>query len=194
MRAGVAQRSVKLSAAIFLATTALVVTAMTATSLVADAQESGISVSADSDGNVPVRSVCFGAEGYDAGSQYVVEQPYVDEAQYVAPQAVAPQYAAPQVVAPQFAVPQYAADQYAGVQYATGGTYSSEHLALYSWSSDGFATYGTISIDDCALDAMGAGPGDRERVLAHERGHANGLLHSDDPNDLMYPIIPITGT
>ena len=176
MRAGVTHRSVKLPAAIFVSTAALVVTAMTATSLVADAQEAGpiSSMGADSDGYVPVQSVCFGAEQYDAGTQFVGEQQYASEVPDAAPQ--------------------YAADQYsAGVQYATGGQYTSEHLALYSWINDGSATYGTISIDDCALDAMGAGPEDRERVLAHEHGHANGLLHSDDPNDLMYPTITITG-
>jgi len=193
MRAGAAYRSVKLPAAIFLATAALVATAMTATGLVADAQEAGSTGAADSDGNVPVRSVCFGAEQYNVGSQYVVEQqyvgeqPYVDEQQYIVEQ--------PYVVEQQYAVPQFAVEQYdAGVQYATGGASTSENLALYSWTNDGFATYGEILIDDCALDAMGAGPEDRERVLAHERGHANGLLHSDNPDDLMYPVVPITGT
>lgn len=177
MRAGAARRSVKAPAAIFLATGALIVTAITATSLVADAQEAG-SMAADSDGKVPVRSVCFGAEQ----GGYTGEQPYVGDQQYVEEQQ-------------QYVVPQYAVDQYGtGVQYATGGQYSSEQLAYYSWTNDGYATYGTIAIDDCALDAMGAGPQDRERVLAHERGHANGLLHSDNPGDLMYPVVPITGT
>ncbi len=186
MRAGAAYRSVKLPAAIFLATAALVATAMTASGLVADAQEVGSMGAADSDGNVTVRSVCFGAEQYNAGSQYIVEQPYVVEQQYVVEQ--------PYVDEQQYVVPQFAVEQYdAGVQYATGGA-STSNLALYSWTNDGFATYGEILIDDCALDAMGAGPEDRERVLAHERGHANGLLHSDNPDDLMYPIVPITGT
>ncbi len=198
MRAGAAHRSVKLPAAIFLATAALVATAMTATSLVADAQEAGSMGAADSDGNVPVSSVCFGGQQYDAGSQFVGEQQYAGEQQYTAeqPYVAEQQYVVPQVaVEQQYVVPQVAVEQYdAGVQYATGGAYTSEQLALYSWTNDGYATYGQISIDDCALDAMGAGPEDRERVLAHERGHANGLLHSDNPNDLMYPIIPITGS
>ena len=203
MRAGAERRSVKTPAAIFLATAGLVVTAMTATSLVADAQEAGSMGAADSDGNVPVRSVCFGAEqgGEQQQQQYVGEQqqffgeqPYVGEQQYFGGQ----QYVGEQQQyfgGQPSVVPQYAVEQYdAGVQYATGGgAYTSEQLALYSWVNDGYATYGEISIDDCALDAMGAGPEDRERVLAHERGHANGLLHSDNPSDLMYPIVPITG-
>ena len=175
-----ARRLVKLPAAVALATAASVVAVMAATSLVADAQEGGGAVTADSDGNVPVRSVCFGAQQYASDGQYTGEQPYVEDPQYDAEQ---------------YAGPQYATDQYnAGVQYATGGQYASEQLAVYNWYNDGFATQGTISIDDCALDAMGAGPEDRERVLAHERGHANGLLHSDNPDDLMYPVVPITGS
>ena len=153
---------------------------MAATSLVADAQEGGGAVTtADSDGNVPVRSVCFGAQPYASDGQYTGEQQYVED----------PQYAAEQYAGPQYATDQYAA----GAQYAVGGQYASEQLASYNWYNDGFVTQGTISIDDCALDAMGAGPEDRERVLAHERGHANGLLHSDNPNDLMYPVVTITG-
>ena len=179
-RARVRLWSVKLPAAIALATAASVVGVMAATSLVADAQEAGGAVTADSDGDVPVRSVCFGAEQYASGDQYAGEQQYVEDRQYAAEQYVGPQYAPDQY--------------YAGVQYATGGQYSSEQLASYNWYNDGYATYGTISIDDCALDAMGAGPGDRERVLAHERGHADGLRHSDNPDDLMYPVVTITGS
>lgn len=161
-RAGASRRSVKLPVAVFVATAASVVAMMAATSLVADAQEAGGTITADSDGNVPVSSVCFGAEQYASDG---------------------------------YTGPQYATDQYdAGAQYASGGQYTSEQLAVYNWYNDGYATYGTISIDDCALDAMGAGPGDRERVLAHERGHANGLPHSDDPNDIMYPVVSITGS
>ena len=174
-----ARRSVKLPVGIFFTTSALVVAAMTATSLVADAQEASLT-GADSDGNVPVSSVCFGAEQADAGLSYAGEQQYFGEQQYAGEQ--------------QYVSPQYAVDQYgAGVQYATGGEYATEQLGHYSWYNDGSATYGKIVIDDCALEAMGAGPGDRERVLAHERGHANGLPHSDNPDDIMYPVVPILG-
>lgn len=182
-RAGASRRSVKLPVAVFVATAASVVAMMAATSLVADAQEAGGTITADSDGNVSVSSVCFGAEQYATGGQYAQEE---EQQQYVG----AEQYASDG-----YTGPQYATDQYdAGAQYASGGQYTSEQLAVYNWYNDGYATYGTISIDDCALDAMGAGPGDRERVLAHERGHANGLPHSDDPNDIMYPVVSITGS
>ena len=161
-------RTAKLTVAVFLATAAMVVAVMMATSLVADAQESSASTGgADSDGYVPVNSVCFGGAQYATTDQYAGEQQYASE--------------------------QYATDQYAGAQYATS-EYSSEQLGVYTWYNDGYATYGEISIDDCALDAMGAGPEDRERVLAHERGHADGLPHSDDPNDLMYPVVLIEGS
>lgn len=159
----------KFAAAVFLTTAATVVAVMMAPNLVADAQESSASAGgADSDGYVPVRSVCFGDTQYATTDQYAGEQQYTGEQQY-------------------------ATDQYAGAQYATS-EYSSEQLGTYSWYNDGYATYGTIAIDDCALDAIGAGPEDRERVLAHERGHADGLLHSDDPNDLMYPVVLIEGS
>lgn len=166
-------RTVKLTVSIFLATAAMIVAVMMATNLVADAQESSASTGgADSDGYVPVLSVCFGNSQYATTDQYAGTQ---------------------QSPSGQYAWDQYATDQYAGAQYATS-EYSGEQLGLYSWYNDGYATYGTITIDDCALDAIGAGPEDRERVLAHERGHASGLLHSADPNDLMYPVVPIQGS
>lgn len=145
------------------------------------------SMSADSDGNVPVQSVCFGAvQGVAAEQQYVAEQQYTGD-QYVDDFVSEPQYGVDQ-----YSGAQYETSQYAGVQYATGA-YSSENLGTYTWYNDGSATYGTISVDDCALDAVGAGSQDRERVMAHERGHANGLPHSDDPGDIMYPIVSMLG-
>jgi hypothetical protein len=60
---------------------------------------------------------------------------------------------------------------------------------------DGFGgVEGIIMVNVCALERLGAGPNDIEYVIAHEMGHAAGLLHSDDPNDLMYPAYRITGT
>jgi Matrixin len=60
---------------------------------------------------------------------------------------------------------------------------------------DGFGgVAGVIILNVCALAELGAGPNDIEYVIAHEMGHAEGLLHSTDPNDLMYPSYPITGT
>jgi hypothetical protein len=60
---------------------------------------------------------------------------------------------------------------------------------------DGFGgVEGVIYVNVCALAELGAGPNDIEYVIAHEMGHARGLLHSDDPNDLMYAAYRITGT
>jgi len=53
---------------------------------------------------------------------------------------------------------------------------------------------GVIVLNVCALESLGAGPNDIETLIAHEMGHAMGLEHSDDPNDLMYWAQPITGT
>lgn len=199
-RFGKMHRRRKFAAAGMLAIAACGLAVSTSPETIANAQEGVVaSITADSDGNVPVQSVCFGASQGAATDQYVAEQQYTVEPQYAVEQ--------PFVAEQQYAVDQYAGDlvggfaaeqqygagQYTGVQYATG-QYGGENLGLYSWYNDGFATYGTISIDDCALNAMGAGPLDRERVIAHEQGHANGALHSDDPNDVMYPIVPVTGS
>lgn len=67
-------------------------------------------------------------------------------------------------------------------------------LGYYSWYYDGYAVYGTIYINDCALAWYGAGSGDRQRVVSHEMGHAWGYGHSLDPYNVMYPVHAITGT
>lgn len=72
--------------------------------------------------------------------------------------------------------------------------YAGNQLGYYSWYFDGYATYGTIYINDCVLQALGAGPYDRQLVIEHEMGHSRGLLHSTNPYDVMYPISEITGT
>src|SRR5215217_3578710 len=65
----------------------------------------------------------------------------------------------------------------------------------YAPLDDGFGVVaGIIVINVCALERLGAGPNDIAYVIAHEMGHVAGLLHSDDPNDLMYPAYRITGT
>lgn len=180
----------KLAAVIMLAGAACTLAVAMSPNMAANAQEGGAtSVSADSDGNVPVQTVCFGVAQGVATDQYVDEQQYAFDEPFVAEQ----QYTSDQYAGDSVGDSQYGADQYAGAQYATD-PYSSETLGVYTWYNDGFTTYGTISIDDCALAAMGAGPQDRERVLAHERGHANGITHSGDPNDIMNPIVSITGS
>ena len=66
--------------------------------------------------------------------------------------------------------------------------------ALYVPYYDGTSIIGSIIINDCAIERFGLGPNDLQLLLAHEMGHAQGLLHSDDPNDIMYPYLPVTGT
>lgn len=71
---------------------------------------------------------------------------------------------------------------------------ASSQVGYYTWYSDGYTVQGTIYINDCALQRLGAGPNDRQRVLQHEWGHAAGLPHSSDPSSYMYPYTTITGT
>lgn len=71
--------------------------------------------------------------------------------------------------------------------------YAGYELGYYSWYSDGYTTSGEIYVNDCALQALGAGPADRQRVVDHEWGHAMGYGHSADPNHFMYAIESITG-
>lgn len=66
--------------------------------------------------------------------------------------------------------------------------------AFYSPYYDGYAIYGSIIVNTCALERFGAGPRDYQRLVEHEMGHSRGLLHSSDPNDIMYSEVPVTGT
>jgi hypothetical protein len=66
--------------------------------------------------------------------------------------------------------------------------------ALYVPYYDGSSIIGSIILNDCAIERFGMGPNDLQRLLEHEMGHAQGLLHSDDPNDIMYPYQTVTGT
>ena len=66
--------------------------------------------------------------------------------------------------------------------------------AVYVPYYDGTNIIGNIVLNECAIERLGVGPTDLERLLEHEMGHARGLLHSDDPNDIMYPYQYVTGT
>ena len=66
--------------------------------------------------------------------------------------------------------------------------------AVYVPYYDGASIIGSIVVNECAIERLGVGPKDLALLLEHEMGHAQGLLHSDDPNDIMYPYLPVTGT
>jgi hypothetical protein len=67
-------------------------------------------------------------------------------------------------------------------------------VGYYEWYDDGQGNFTDgIYINECALDAMGAGPLDRQRVVQHELGHADGHDHSSDPYNVMYPQMVIWG-
>ena len=82
-------------------------------------------------------------------------------------------------------------DGYVPVYYTC---YAGGELGYYDWYSDGYGVYGSVTIDSCAMDDLGAGPLDYERLLAHEFGHAAGYGHSLDPYDVMYHYMVVTGT
>jgi hypothetical protein len=66
--------------------------------------------------------------------------------------------------------------------------------AVYIPYYDGTSIIGSIVINECAIERFGVGPTDLQKLIDHEMGHAQGLLHTDDPNDIMYPYLPVTGT
>jgi hypothetical protein len=122
-------RAAKLLISALLAAATLVVVADRA-----GAQEIDPSI-ADTDGYVPIYTVCFGSDS---------SEPYVPGAAYI--------------------------------PFQNGDTVE-----------------GIILFDVCVAEDLGLGPNDIQLALEHELGHARGLLHSDDPNDIMYPVLPITG-
>ena len=123
-------RAAKLLVSALLAAATLVVVADHA-----GAQEIDPSI-ADTDGYVPIYTVCFGSDS---------SEPYVPGAAYI--------------------------------PFQNGDTVE-----------------GIILFDVCVAEDLGLGPNDIQLALEHELGHARGLLHSNDPNDIMYPVVPITGT
>jgi hypothetical protein len=66
--------------------------------------------------------------------------------------------------------------------------------ALYVPYYDGTSIIGSIVVNECAIERLGVGPNDLALLLDHEMGHARGLTHSDNPDDIMYPYLPVTGT
>jgi hypothetical protein len=127
---GTMRRTAKLVAATLLAAAVVAVAADRA-----NAQEVDSSI-ADTDGLVPIYTVCFGS---DSSGHFVPGAAYI---------------------------PQYNGDTVEGI----------------------------ILFDVCAAEELGVGPNDIQLAIEHELGHARGLLHSNDPNNVMYPVIPITGT
>jgi matrixin len=88
-------------------------------------------------------------------------------------------------------------DGYVPIYTVCFGTDSSEPLvpgAAYIPIQTGEVVEGVILFDVCVAEELGLGPNDIQLAIEHELGHARGLLHSSDPNDVMYPVLPITGT
>ncbi len=72
--------------------------------------------------------------------------------------------------------------------------YPGDEVGAYNWAYDEYGNFTDfIEMNECALDSMGAGPEDRARVLEHELEHAQGYGHSDEPYDVMYPVMLMTG-
>ena len=88
-------------------------------------------------------------------------------------------------------------DGYVPIYTVCFGTDSSEPLvpgAAYIPLQNGDVVEGVILFDLCVAEELGLGPADIQLAIEHELGHARGLLHSSDHNDVMYPVLPITGT
>lgn len=81
-------------------------------------------------------------------------------------------------------------DGYVPVTYSCFGGGS---VGTYSWLSVGGQTYGRVTVNQCLLEGLGAGPRDYARVIAHEMGHSKGLLHSSYVSSIMSPVMSIFG-